>query len=211
MPGGADDHLMAPRRVRKPGVDQRETGDVFHLIQQIEATGDRKPAEGQGKEEGQEQRQPEDRDRETDQRDGADQGIGPFIAHYAGDHPHRNAYQQGKAEGEYAQLHGRRENLAQLLRNQLAVNAGDAEIPVQHPFKPEQPRIPQGSALQWGMRGEIAQAETDKGQKKEGDQQQQQTAQGKNNHGFFTSSVFSRDTPANEALPKGLSTRPFIS
>ncbi|SLR84674.1 Uncharacterised protein [Klebsiella pneumoniae] len=61
------------------------------------------------------------------------------------------------------------------------------------------------------MRGEIAQAETDKGQKKEGDQQQQQTAQGKNNHGFFTSSVFSRDTPANEALPKGLSTRPFIS
>ncbi len=58
MPGGADDHLMAPRRVRKPGVDQRETGDVFHLIQQIEATRDRKPAEGQGKEEGQEQRQP---------------------------------------------------------------------------------------------------------------------------------------------------------
>jgi hypothetical protein len=33
-------------------------------------------AEGQGEEEGQEQREPEDRDRKTDQRNGADQGIG---------------------------------------------------------------------------------------------------------------------------------------
>ncbi len=42
---------------------------------------DRRPeaSRGSGKEEGQEQRQPEDRDRETDQRDGADQVSGHLL------------------------------------------------------------------------------------------------------------------------------------
>ena len=153
MPGGADDHLMAPRRVRKQASISAKPVTFFTSYSRS-----KRPETGS---------QPRVREKKrvrsrASQKTGiekptsataADQGIGPFIAHYAGDHPHRNAYQQGKAEGEDAQLHGRREHLAQLLRNQLAVNAGDAEIPVQHPFKPEQPRIPQGSALQWGMRG----------------------------------------------------------
>ena len=38
-----------------------------------------------------------------------------------------------------------------------------------------------------------------------------EAAKGENDHGFCTFSSFSRDTPANEALPNGLSTSPFIS
>jgi hypothetical protein len=77
---------MAPRRVGKPCVDQRKTGDRFHFIQQIEAPGDRKPAQGQGEKQGQQQRQPEDGNRKAQQRQGADQGIGPFVAHNARQH-----------------------------------------------------------------------------------------------------------------------------
>ncbi len=146
-------------------VDQRETGDVFHLIQQIEATGDRKPAEGQEKK----------RVRSSaSQKTGIEKPTSAtalirYRAIYCALRRRSSppeCLSAGQSRRRGCTAHGRRENLAQLLRNQLAVNAGDAEIPVQHPFKPEQPRIPQGSALQWGMRGEIAQAETDKGQKK---------------------------------------------
>ena len=211
MAYGADDHLMAPRRVRQPGVNQRKTGHRFHLVQQVEAPGDREPAEGQREKERQQQRQPEHGNREAEQREGADQRIGPLVAHYPRQHTDGDTHQQREAKCEDTQLHGGRKNLFQLFRNQLAVNAGDTEVPVQQSAEPELPGVPQRGALQRGVGRKIAQAEADEGQEKEGDQQQQQAAQGKNNHGFFTSSFFSRETPAKEALPNGLSIRPFIS
>ncbi len=70
--------------------------------------------------------------------------------------------------------------------------------------------IQQGGAVQRRARREIAQAEADQRQKEQRDQQQQNAAQGKDNH-FSTSGADSRYTPANEALPNGLSTNPLMS
>ena len=117
---------------------------------------------------------PEDRDREAEQGEGADKLILPFIAVDPGQHAHGNANHQGKAEGQNAQLHRGREHLFQLLGNQLSVNAGHAEIPVQQPVKPEEPGIPQGRPLERGVGREIAQAEADKVQEKERHQQQKE-------------------------------------
>ena len=207
----ADDHFMTPRRIGKPRVDQRKAGDRFHFVQQVEAPGDREPAQGEGEKQGQQQRQPEYGDREAQQRQGANQGILPFVAHNPRQHANGDPDHQREAEGEDTQLHRGREYLFKLLGDRLPVDAGDAKIPVQHALKPEPPGVPQRGALQRRVRRKIAQAKTDKRQQKERNQQQQQATQGKNNHGFCTSSSFSRETPAKEALPNGLSTRPFMS
>jgi hypothetical protein len=57
--------------------------------------------------------------------------------------------------------------------------------------------VQQGGAVQRRARREIAQAEADQRQEEQRDQQQQ--------------NADSRYTPANEALPNGLSTNPLMS
>ena len=211
MAQGADNHLMPPHGIGQPRVDNGKARHRFNRIEQVKTARNREPAHCQREEKRQQQRQPEDRDGEAEQGEGADELILPFVAIYPGQHAHGDPDHQGKPEGQNAQLHRGRENLFQLLGNQLPVNAGHAEIPVQQPVKPEEPGIPQRRSLERGVGREIAQAKADKVQEKERHQQQKEPAQGKNNHGFFTSCSFSRDTPANEALPNGLSTRPLIS
>ena len=138
---------MTPRRIREPCVDQRKAGDRFHFIEQVEAPGNRKPAQGEGEEQGQQQRQPEDGNRKAQQRQGADQGIWPLIAHDPRQHTDGDPDHQRKTEGEDTELHGSGKDLFKLFGNQLSVDAGNAEIPVQHPLKPEEPGVPQGGAL----------------------------------------------------------------
>ncbi|KAI3490079.1 hypothetical protein L1887_45536 [Cichorium endivia] len=174
MAHGADDHLMAPHRIGQPRVNDGKTRHRFNRIEQVKATRNRQPAHRQREEQRQQQRQPEYRDGEAEQGEGADKLILPFVAIDPGQHTHRDTDHQGKAEGQNAQLHRGRENLFQLIGNQLAVNAGHAEIPVQQPVKPEQPGIPQRRPLERGVGREIAQAEADKVQEKERHQQQKE-------------------------------------
>ncbi|MNR54656.1 hypothetical protein D3C85_1748850 [compost metagenome] len=61
MAQGADDHLVTPDGVRKPGVDNGKASDSFDGVEQIETPGDRQPAQRQGEEQRKQQRQPEDR------------------------------------------------------------------------------------------------------------------------------------------------------
>ena len=61
----------------------------------------------------------------------------PFVAHNARQHTYGDPDHQREAEGEDTELHGGGKDLFKLLGNQLTVDAGNAEIPVQHALKPE--------------------------------------------------------------------------
>ncbi len=210
MPGGADDHLMAPRRVRKPGVDQRETGDVFHPHTADRSDQRPEASRGSGKRRGSgaaPARRPGSR---TDQRNGADQGIGPFIAHYAAIIPTGRPISRAKPK---ARMH------SSMVAGNTSRNCSEISWPLMLETPKSQCSTPSnqnshafhGKRPAVGHEGEIAQAETDKGQKKEGDQQRSRRRRVKIIMASSPLRYFPAIRPANEALPKGLSTRPFIS
>ncbi|MNV68986.1 hypothetical protein D3C71_1618650 [compost metagenome] len=119
----------------------------------------------------QQQCQPENRHRKAQQRKGADGGVLPFASHHTGNNAQRNADKQRQSEGQQAQLHSGRKHFAQLFADCLAINAGDAKIPVQQADKVKLVGIQQGSAVQRRPRCEIAEAKADQCQEEQGDQQ----------------------------------------
>jgi hypothetical protein len=120
--------LNAPFFVAEQGVDQHEAGLRLDVVEQVDAPGNRRPAQAHREEHDQDQAPPEDRHRVAGQRDAHDAVVEQRAALERGDHPGQQADDAGEQQGGKGQFQGRREQGGELVPDAFAGAQRFAEI-----------------------------------------------------------------------------------
>jgi hypothetical protein len=116
--------------VGQQGVDQHEAGARLDVVEQVDAPGNRGPAQAHREEHDQDQAPPEDRHRVARQGDAHDPMVEQRSSLECRDHPGQQAQDAGEQQGGHGQFQGRREERGELGPDALTRTQGFAEIAV---------------------------------------------------------------------------------